>query len=191
MRSLVALPRALLAGLFALLIGGCASETSFEYPEFEQWDAFAAPRDCAGVELELRRVDAVRWSMREDGIRIGGEPLAKAGKIGLFALVAGASIAAGVAPTGFPYDIREERGREHTLEQADRRLVRLLQRKRELGCPPAPTARSGVSDMDLLAEVEALNRRRKAGEIPDWREVELRSQAMDELHASGFRRREP
>jgi len=182
----IAPARALCAGLLSLLLGGCARETQFEYPEFEQWSAFAVPGDCASAVLELRRVDAVRWSMREDGVRIRDESLRKAAKIGLFALLAGAELAAGVPPTP-PYGPGDQHSRAHTLEQADRRLVRLLQRKRALGCPPEPTARSAISDMDLLDRIEELNRRHKSGAISDREEVEERSRLLEDLGASGRR----
>jgi hypothetical protein len=186
----VPLPRALAGGVLALLLAGCASEREFEYPEFEQWSTLAPQPDCASVVLELRRVDAVRWSMREDGLDLASD---SSQKLGLLGVLAGVAVTPLVPPVGIELAGRSagyafSHGPEHTLEQADRRLVRLLQRKRDLGCPPAPTAASGLSDMDLLAGVEALNRRRKAGEIPDWREAELRSRLMDDLHASGWRK---
>jgi len=183
----VSRPPALLAGTLALLLAGCATETNFEYPEFEQWSTSDAPGDCASVELELRRVDAVRWSMREDGLDLADDRSRASRSI--FWLLGGAASMV-VAPSmvgafGHSGIDAYAHGPEHTLEQADRRLVRLLQRKRELGCPPLPTHHSATNDMALLDKIEELNRRRKSGEISDRKEAELRSRLMDDLHASG------
>jgi hypothetical protein len=82
-------------------------------------------------------------------------------------------------------------GEPNKLEQADRRLVRLLQRKRALGCAATPTGHSGVNDLQMLEGIEALNRRQEAGEISRKAEAAARSRSLDWLRASGWRRDEP
>lgn len=183
-------PHTLLAGLLAaLLLAGCASETEFEYPEFEQWSARDGALDCAGLERDIRRTDAVRWSMREDGVVLGGR---HAKVLGLLGVIAGAAMvpldaSAGlnVASNAGRYAFDE--GEKNQLEQADRRLVRLLQRKRALGCAATPTDLEGLGDLQLLERIEALNRRQEAGEISHKAEVEARSLMFDDLGASGGR----
>jgi hypothetical protein len=182
------------AGVLALLLAGCAMERErdFAYPEFEQWSVRDAALDCTGLERELRRTDAVRWSMREDGFQLDSGNRKVLGVLGVIGGVAAGMIApqvgAEMAGNSMTYAFS---GELNKLEQADRRLVRLLQRKRALGCAATPTGHSGVSDLQMLEGIEALNRRQESGEINHKAEVEARSRTLDWLRASGWRRDEP
>lgn len=180
------------AGVLALLLAGCATERDFAYPEFEQWSARDGTLDCAGLEREIRRTDAVRWSMREDGFHLDSgnrKVLGVLGVIGgvatgMMGLPAGSEIAGNSVTYAFSGELNK-------LEQADRRLVRLLQRKRALGCAATPTGHIGLNDLQMLEGIETLNRRQEAGEISHKAEVEMRSRSLDWLRASGWRRDEP
>jgi len=182
------------AGVLALLLAGCAMERErdFVYPEFEQWSARDGALGCTGLERELRRTDAVRWSMREDGVQLDSGNRKVLGVLGVIGGVATGMMGSGaggeMAANSMTYAFS---GEPNKLEQADRRLVRLLQRKRALGCTGTPTGHSGVSDLQMLEGIEALNRRQEAGEISHKAEVEARSRTLDWLRASGWRRDEP
>lgn len=179
-------------GVLALLLAGCATERDFAYPEFEQWTAHDGALDCAGLEREIRRTDAVRWSMREDGAHLDSGNRKVLGVLGVIGGVAAAMIAPPVAVEiagdSMTYAFS---GELNKLEQADRRLVRLLQRKRALGCAATPTGHGAVNDLQMLEGIEALNRRQEAGEISHKAEAEARSRSLDWLRASGWRRDEP
>lgn len=180
------------AGVLALLLAGCATERDFSYPEFEQWTARDGALDCAGLEREIRRTDAVRWSMREDGVDLARGNRKVLGVLGVIGGVAAGMI---VPPVGV--EIAGDSmtyafsGEPNKLEQADRRLVRLLQRKRALGCAATPTGHSGVNDLQMLEGIEAQNRRQEAGEISHRDEAAARSRTLDWLRASGWRHDEP
>ncbi len=191
-RTVRQVARRLLVGTLVLLLAGCATERDFEYPEFEQWSARDGTLDCAGLEREIRRTDAVRWSMREDGFHLDSGNRKVLGVLGVIGGVAtgmmGLPVGSEMAGNSMTYAFS---GELNKLEQADRRLVRLLQRKRALGCEATPTGHSAVSDLQMLEGIEALNRRREAGEISRKAEVEARSRSLDWLKASGWRRGEP
>ena len=62
--------KAVIIALLVLLLPACATDSSIRYPTFLALGVAERAKDCESLDQYLRQVDAVRWSMREDGVEL-------------------------------------------------------------------------------------------------------------------------
>ena len=123
--------------LVIFLTSGCATtEKEIQYPFFKVKDMKDQANDCASLDHYLQQVDAIRWSMRENGIELETEfeqmvqlSLATAGAIAI-APVSLYTPELIVMPYGFAYTNADK------LKRADALIIALLRKRQELGCEP-------------------------------------------------------
>ncbi len=169
-----------------LLQGGCASRSKdpgpLAYPFFKPAGDNAKELTCVQLDRTLRRVDAVRWSMRLDGkkaytqLEKVGQSIVMAGMSALlFPLDPFHSTLYGVSSVANPFV-------DDPVSAADARIIGLLRIKRDKNCAATRSGHAGKTDLDVLAALVLLG-----GQcLDDLREesdcIERRTEWMDRLY---------
>lgn len=165
--------------LIAGSLAACQHHPTIAYPKLRPAGEIEAGFDCARLDDAILKSEAVRWVMREDGARLisPGERAARTTT----------DIATTIAATSaclfciFPVALGEE---GHTaLDSADRRVLSLLNLKRDKHCAALPTAMAGMTDLQMHDAVALLlaqeDRKQKRGDIGALRAE--RTRLLDKL----------
>jgi len=163
--------KALSSTLLALVAAGCASNPHYVYPMLPRPDDRERTLTCEQLDDDILRSDAVRWSMRIEGMKVRTSTtnawMAMA-MIPFFAV-------GGVPP--FVPDL----GPQAHLIAADARVVGLLEIKRSRGCPARATADPTVTDLDVLGQLQASEADWKAKKISEKTALANRMRLLDGL----------
>ncbi len=140
------------AGAFA----ACGYQPSVMHPTLAEPTAADIALTCAQIDQAIDRADTVRWVIRDDGgeLESGNE---RAARYSANMLVVPLSLFA-MVPMALPD------GGHGVLDAADRRLLALLELKRDRRCPVRPTTFPGQDEFALTAAVEALQARMEGEE---------------------------
>lgn len=148
------LPFAIGALLVCSLLASCAGTAKTKYPLLPAPGKAESALDCAGLADRIEKADAIRWSIRESGVKM---PATSANDalvaVSWIAIAASAFGGPPLVPVGNP-----EKAPVYALARADARIEKLLVLRRDQSCPANPTAVAGVSDMDALAQLERLQK---------------------------------
>jgi len=113
------------------------------------------PIDRRQLDDGILRTDAIRWSLRTEGV----EPLPEGG-----------------------IRILEPRPQERrALESADRRITGLVDLKAQKGCPGRASAVPGMTDLDILVKLRAVTNDSKKDRYSRWRALNERTCLLDGL----------
>jgi hypothetical protein len=163
--------RVLSSALLALAAAACAGNTRHVYPMLPLPGDRERAATCEQVDDDILRTDAVRWSMRSEGMTLR----TSATNTGL--LLAGLSlVAVGAMPMVAP-----DLGRQAQLGAADARLVALLEIKKSNACPERATADPSHADLDVLRQLQALAADRQARNISEHAALAERTRLLDGL----------
>jgi len=148
MRAPIAV-HAILAG--ALPLVGCSYHQSLIHPKMAAPTAADIALSCERLDLSIDRADTIRWVIRDDGgeLETTGE---KTGRYAANAIIVPISLL-----TWFPDYIKD--GGHAVLNAVDLRLIKLLQLKRDRGCPARETSVASLDDRALTDELEAVQAR--------------------------------
>lgn len=127
-----------------VLSAGCSGyRPSVVHPKLKAPTAADIELTCAQIDLAIDRTDTVRWLILDDGGKLETED-EKAMRI-----------MANTVLVPLLWAPASDEGNA-VLEAADRRLLKLLQLKRDRHCPARPTMSPGVDDLALAAQLEDL-----------------------------------
>ena len=169
-----------------LALGGCAGRSNepgpLEYPFFDPAGERARELSCVQLDGALRRVDSVRWSMRQDGKKA----YTQLEKVGQSIVMAGMSVLmfpfdpfhaslAGAGSVALPFS-------DDMVSAADARIIGLLQIKSDNGCAAMRSGHAGKTDLDVLAELVQLGGQ-CSNDLLDEREcIDRRTNWLDLLY---------
>jgi len=161
-------------------VSGCSTESEFRYPDFDRHGEDVNTSDCGLLDKLIRQTDAIRWSMRIDGLEVETHSEIYGRRVwttaAYIALSAAVLVGGGVPPLGDPTSEDVP-----LVDRADRRLVVLLAQKASLACPPRPTRRAGVSDLDMLRSIQQLRAEGGNGAISEEEEIRRIEALLDDL----------
>ena len=170
----------LLLTFIGLITTGCASQdpapSEILYPNLDEPGAEMAVMSCNYIDLEIRKIDSIRWSMREDGMEARTRSANFGRAIGTTAAVILLS-PLGAVPTRDTYVDR--------VASADDRLVGLLALKRQRSCAATPTAYPDTTDLQVLEKLEELELHNENGELSASDLVNERTALLDGLFDPG------
>jgi len=154
----------------------CAATPKNPYPMLPAPGKLEQNLDCAGLEDQIEKADAIRWSIRESGVNMPATS-------GQDALVAVAWIAQVASFAGGPPVIGGNPGNKpvYSLTRADARIEKLLAMKRDRSCPANSTGAAGVTDLDALARLENLARSYSAKQLKEKEFLQERTTVFDSL----------
>ena len=161
-------------------LSGCSTETEFRYPDFDRHGEDVKTSDCELLDKLIRQTDAIRWSMRKDGLEVETHAEINAHRAWTTAVYV-ALQAAVIATGGLPHPVDPTSDDVPLVDRADRRLTVLLAQKSSLGCPPRPTRRAGVSDLDMLRSIQQLRAEGGTGTISEAEEIRQIEALLDDL----------
>ena len=144
--------------LFALFIAGalvgCQHHPTITYPEIADAGVIESSFDCAALDDAILKTEAVRWVMRQDGARLlSPEERAARTTTDIATMAASCVVTAGL--WCLPPVYLGEEG-HILLDSTDRRLLSLLELKKDKACSARPTAIAGMTDLALNDAVVAL-----------------------------------
>lgn len=141
MKTVIAGAAALLG---AALLAACSSyRPSVVHPKMKAPTAADIELTCAQIDLAIDRTDTVRWLILDDGGKLETEDETTARYLANTILI--------------PLTWAPASDEGHAvLDAADRRLLKLLQLKRDRRCPARPTTTPGVDDLAFTAQLEDL-----------------------------------
>jgi hypothetical protein len=164
-------PHILLSALVSFAIAACASRPTHVYPLLQPPAETERALTCEQLDDDILRSDAVRWSMRSEGMKVRTST-ANAGLI----LANIPMLAIGVLPASFP-----DLGRQARVNAADVRIVGLLEIKSGKGCPAQSTADPALSDLDVLRQLQGSDADWKARRISEKTAIANRARLLDGL----------
>lgn len=137
--------------LAAGALAGCGYSQSVIHPTVAEPTAADIALTCEEIDFAIDRADTVRWVIRDDGGELESDNEKVARYSGNMLIVPLSLLA--MFPTALPD------GGSGVLEAVDRRILALLELKRDRRCPARPSAVPGMDDLAVAAEVEALQAR--------------------------------
>lgn len=164
-----------------VIIAGCASTSpKMIYPLLPAPGAIEQGLDCAALTDQLEKADAIRWSIRESGVRrpagSGTNALVAMGyMLGVATLIVDPAMAPMLLsgpPSNTPV---------YALARADTRIQKLLVIKAAKACPASTTSVAGVSDAELLGRLDALDQSYRAKQLKEKQLLIGRTQLLDSL----------
>jgi hypothetical protein len=158
------------ATLFAAMVSaGCSGyRPSVLHPKLKAPTAADIELTCAQIDLAIDRTDTVRWLILDDGGKLETDDEKAARYLANTVLVP--LLWAPASDEG-----------NAVLDAADRRLLKLLQLKRDRRCPARPTILPGVDDLALTAQLEELMSRIDGEEGRQPQLLRARSVLLDGL----------
>lgn len=160
----------------SIALVSCAGKPQIRYPLLPAPGSKEKALDCATLTDLIEKADAIRWSIRDSGVAgptgQGHDALVAVGILAAVALVA----TGGVIPAG--PDLSSP---AYALTRADARIQKLLALKADKGCPASGTQRPGVSDLDVLASLKALDQSYQARAIKEKEYLRGRTELLDAL----------
>jgi hypothetical protein len=166
------------------MVAGCGGQVRLEYPMFDTKHVGERTRTCDEVDHYLQQVDAVRWSMREDGAELETdfEQMVEVTLATAAAIVAVPAMVLGANPT-FAIDAYSAAlaGAPEKLERADALLIALLAKRRELQCPPHPRCAIAGDDYDTLDSLRKIRSAIESGEMREAQGIEELTRLLDGL----------
>jgi hypothetical protein len=166
------------AACMSCVVSACVSRPGTRFPMLHAVGNPEKALDCGGLEDQIERADAVRWAIRESGVRL---PASKR-SLATEATVVVLEVATMVALQGACCVVGGiGNGPQYSLARADERVEQLLRLKRDRSCRANPTGLSGVSDSDALDRLEGMARQYRAGEIRELAYLRQRTQLLDSL----------
>jgi hypothetical protein len=132
-------------------LAACGYHPSVMHPTLADPTAADITLTCEQIDLAVDRADTVRWVIRDDGGELETDN-ARATRYSANVLVVPLSILA-MFPTAVPD------GGGSVLDAADRRLLALLELKRDRRCLARPTTFPGKDELAVAADLEALQAR--------------------------------
>ncbi len=182
----------LLALLCHALVSGCSStgtKSGLIYPTFRLSDSNIETTSCAGVDRNIRQIDAIRWSLREDGAELESDfsqmvqlSLATASAIAMipvFTLTYDPTIL--ILPYAASYSDADR------LKQADALLIALLDRRQVVGCPPHPECAIGTKPMDTLDNLRQVRQQFENDQLKEDAAMDRVTRLLDGLCPVGRR----
>lgn len=169
------------AGIFGIILASialasCAAKPQIRYPLLPAPGTKEQALDCATLTDVIEKADAIRWSIRDSGVA-GPTGQGHDALLAVAILAAVASVAAGgVIPPG--PDLSSP---AYALARADARIQQLLAIKADKSCPSNNTGRPGVSDLDLLATLKALDQSYQDRKIKQKELLATRTTLLDAL----------
>ena len=173
------------------LVGCTTNKSGLRYPQFDPRQHEALILDCKSLDASLRRVDSIRWSMREDGVELETSfehlvqlSVASAGAIA----IAVPMVAVGVPdPTlmALPYAVAYTSA--DNLKLADALLIAFLSRREDLQCPPHPECVIDDGPDNTLAQLRTVRKRVEAGDLGEQDGLDAVSSLLDALCPVGDR----
>jgi hypothetical protein len=157
--------------LGALAIAGCQSHPTHVYPMLPPAASGERALNCDQLDDAILRSDAVRWSMRTEGMKVRtsatntGEVLASIPMIAVSRVL--------VTFTDLDNQAR--------VSAADTRIIGLLEIKSSKGCPARATTTSNVTDLDVLHQLQILDADWKAQKISEGIAIDHRAHLLDGL----------
>jgi hypothetical protein len=162
--------------LAGIALVSCASKPQIKYPLLPAPGSKEKALDCAALTDLIEKADAIRWSIRDSGVQ-GPTGKGHDALVAVDILAAMAMLATGVPPFA-PIPANSP---AYALSKADARIQQLLAIKADKTCPPNNTGRPGVSDLDLLASLKALERGNRDGKIKQKELLATRTTLLDTL----------
>lgn len=187
---MIFIPRSLVAVAFlhVFLVTGCTGvsvDGELRYPIIKPAELNVGITDCDHLDHHLRQVDAVRWSMREDGIELetNFEQMVQ------LSLATAAAIAIAVPLISIAYPdptlLFLPYGAAFTaadnLKQTDALLIALLTKRGELNCPPHPECVIQSDRGDTLASLRRIRERVESKEMPEIEGLQELTTLLDGL----------
>lgn len=157
--------------LAGLVSAGCAYRPTIVHPMSHELRPEDAALDCEQLDLAILKTDTVRWVIRDDGGTL------ETGKERTSRYVANVIVIPLSLPLGGGYI--GDHG-SAVLDAADRRILGLLRLKRDRACPPAATSEPGLTDLQMLQQLEPLMP--EEGEL-DRAALDRRTALLDRLRA--------
>lgn len=162
--------------LTSIALVSCAGKPQIRYPLLPAPGSKEKALDCATLTDLIEKADAIRWSIRDSGVA-GPTGKGHDALVAVGILAAVASVAAGgMIPAG--PDLSSP---AYALTRADARIQQLLAIKADKACPPGNTGRPGVSDLDLLATLKALDQSYQDRKIKQKELLATRTTLLDAL----------
>lgn len=160
-----------LATLGVLVAAGCASYPQHDYPMLPLPTDHDRALACEQLDDEILRGDAVRWSMRSEGIRVRTSATNTGGLLANLTLIA-------VGGVSVPLP---NWGDQALLSAADARIVGLLEIKSSKACPARATVDPSVTDLDVLRQLQTSEADWKANRISEFTAITDRMRLLDGL----------
>lgn len=162
----------------AVIMEEHSENPAITYPTLQPEFVTKRTNDCASLDLTLRQVDAIRWSMRTDGAQLDTS-FKKLERTALStALFLGVSIvSAGHYPPSAFLTGEEARG----LQAADALLIALMTKREQLGCGPAQHCRLQPANFDTLAELRSIREFVENGQVLEQDALHQITGLLDDL----------
>jgi hypothetical protein len=162
--------------LTSIALVSCASKPQIKYPLLPAPSTKEKALDCATLTDLIEKADAIRWSIRDSGVQ-GPTGKGHDALVAVDILAAMTMLATGVPPFA-PVPANSP---AYALSKADARIQQLLAIKADNSCPANNTGRPGVSDLDLLAGLKALDQGNHDGKIKQKELLATRTTLLDAL----------
>ena len=162
--------------LASIALESCTGKPQIKYPLLPVPSTKEKALDCATLTDLIEKADAIRWSIRDSGVQ-GPTGKGHDALLAVNILAKVAMLATGAAPFApIPMD-----SPAYALSRADARIQQLLAIKADKTCPANNTARAGVSYLDLLASLQALEQGNRDGKIKQKELLATRTTLLDTL----------
>jgi hypothetical protein len=187
---MINLSRSLLAVafLYVLLVTPYAAvgkERGLRYPIIKPTELNIEIVNCVQLDRRIRQVDAIRWSMREDGIELETN-LEQMVQLSL-ATAAAIAIAVPMMAVGAPDPQLVALPYAATFTGADKLkltdalLIALLSQREELICPPHPECVIQSDRGDTLTNIRSMRERVESKEMREFEGLQELTMLLDNL----------
>ena len=153
-----------------------ASKPQIRYPLLPAAGSKEKAFECATLTDLVEKADAIRCSIRGSGVQ-GATGKAHVALLAVDILAMVVMFATGAVPFA-PIPAESP---AFALSKADARVQKLLAIKADKSCPANNTGRPGVSDLDLLASLKALDQATRDGKIRQKEMLATRTTRLDTL----------
>jgi len=176
------------AFILVAVVSGCAGsggEAGLRYPLFNPEDYKDKSNNCEQLDHYLRQVDAIRWSMRQDGVELETdfEQVVQLSIASVAAIAIAVPMVAVGAPepnlVAMPYSIAYTE--PDNLKRADALLIALLAKRHELQCPPHPECAINSGKSDTLSQLLIVKMAVDSGEMAEQRGLDELTSLLDGL----------
>jgi len=142
---------------------------------------------CSNLDHYLEQVDSIRWSMRQDGVELETDfeqmvqlSLATASAIALLPLAIGAT-----SPDILAMPYAAAYTNPDKLKRADALLIALMDKRRDLHCPPHLRCAITGDEYDTLFRLRSTRIKVDSGEISEKQGIRDLTNILDRMCPAG------
>lgn len=136
--------------LLAIALAACATRELSQYPVLEPVLAADAQRDCASLDDEILKANAIRDAIYDEhGDVISGAVAGSALEIAMDPLTGSVTSLLGATATS-----KASKRYMRAAGASEARMQKLLENKQAKSCPSGPSAKAGLSDELMLERLQ-------------------------------------